>query len=91
MPFLTPVFGEGSPTKIGYRRKGTLILTSLLEDLVKIGRPFADTWCHSSPCRAEGNFKGSSRFADGRLKDDQGIVKIGRLEGIFERLLQIYE
>ena len=27
--------GEGSPTKIDYRKKGTLILTSLLEDLVK--------------------------------------------------------
>ena len=26
-------FGEGSPTKIDYRKKGTLILTSLLEDL----------------------------------------------------------
>ena len=29
-----PLLGEGSPTKINYRRKGTLILTSLLEDLV---------------------------------------------------------
>ena len=29
-----PFFGwEGSPTKIDYRKKGTLILTSLLEDL----------------------------------------------------------
>ena len=28
-----PFFGEGSPTKIEYRKKGTLILTSLLEDL----------------------------------------------------------
>ena len=26
--------GEGSPTKIDGRKKGTLILTSLLEDLV---------------------------------------------------------
>ena len=32
---LFPFFGEGSPTKIDYRRKGTLILTSLLEDLVE--------------------------------------------------------
>ena len=32
---LYPVFGEGSPTKINYRKKkqGTLILTSPLEDL----------------------------------------------------------
>ena len=36
MPFL-PIscLGEGSPTKMDYRKKrGTLILTSLLEDLV---------------------------------------------------------
>ena len=31
---LLPFVGEGSPTKIDYRKKGTLILTSLLEDLV---------------------------------------------------------
>ena len=30
--------GEGSPTKIDYRKKGALILTSLLEDLVEISR-----------------------------------------------------
>ena len=30
MPFL---LGEGSTTKIDYRKKGTVILTSLLEDL----------------------------------------------------------
>ena len=33
---LLPFFGEGSPTKIDYRKKGTLILTSLLEDLDKL-------------------------------------------------------
>ena len=34
---LLPFFGgEGSPTKIDYRKKGTLTLTSLLEDLVVI-------------------------------------------------------
>ena len=33
MPFLPTCLGEGSPTKIDYRKKGTLILTSLLEDL----------------------------------------------------------
>ena len=32
MPFY-PFFGEGSSTKIDYRKNGTLILTSLLEDL----------------------------------------------------------
>ena len=30
---LLPFLGEGSPTKIDYRKKGTLILTTLLEDL----------------------------------------------------------
>ena len=35
---LLPFFGEGSPTKIDYRKTvGTLILTCLLEDL-------ADVW-----------------------------------------------
>ena len=33
VPFY-PFLGEGSPAKIDYRKKGTLILTSLLEDLV---------------------------------------------------------
>ena len=34
MPTLTVSFlGEGSPTKIDHRKKGTLTLTSLLEDL----------------------------------------------------------
>ena len=33
MPFLTLFLGEGSPTQMDYRKKGTLILTSLLEDL----------------------------------------------------------
>ena len=36
MPFY-PFLGEGSPAKIDCRKKGSLILTSLLEDLVKIG------------------------------------------------------
>ena len=34
LPFLTIFLGESSPTKLEYRKKGTLILTSLLEDLV---------------------------------------------------------
>ena len=29
-----PFLGQGSPTKIDYTKKGTLILASLLEDLV---------------------------------------------------------
>ena len=31
-------FGEGSPTKIDYRKKATLVLSSLLEDLVRYHR-----------------------------------------------------
>ena len=38
VPFYRFFFGwEGSPTKIDYRKKGTLLLTSLLEDLVGVG------------------------------------------------------
>ena len=33
---LSLFLGEGSPTKIDYRKKGTRILTSLLEDLVVV-------------------------------------------------------
>ena len=35
MPFLSPFLGEGSPTKIDCRKMGTVVLNSLLEDLVK--------------------------------------------------------
>ena len=31
MPFTVSFLGEGSPTKIDYRKKGTLILTALLD------------------------------------------------------------
>ena len=38
-PFTVSFLGGGEPpTKIDYRKKGTLILTSLLEDLVGIGK-----------------------------------------------------
>ena len=36
MPFFTNFSGEGSPTNRDYRTKGTLILTSLVEDLGKV-------------------------------------------------------
>ena len=36
---MTLFFGEGFPIKVDYRRKGTLILTSLPEDLVVDCRP----------------------------------------------------
>ena len=53
VPLLSPLFGEGSPTGIDYREKGTLILTSLLEDLVCVA------WSHSLA------WDGSSSFAYG--------------------------
>ena len=39
-----PTFwGEGSPTKIDYRKRGTLLLTSLLEDLFSTPKPLYPT------------------------------------------------
>ena len=38
MPFY-PFLGKGSPAKIDYRQRGTLILTSLLEDLGDLSSP----------------------------------------------------
>ena len=38
VPF-KPFLVEGSPTQIDYRKKGTLILTSLLEDLASNDTP----------------------------------------------------
>ena len=43
MPFF-PFLGEVPPTKIDYRKKGALIRTSLLEDLVKY---WTQKWVHS--------------------------------------------
>ena len=34
---VSPFFGVGSPAKIDFRKRGTLILTSLLEDLEFLG------------------------------------------------------
>ena len=34
VPFSPLFLRQGSPTKMDYRKKGTLILTSMLEDLV---------------------------------------------------------
>ena len=33
VPFTVSLLGEGSPTKVATEKKGTLILSSLLEDL----------------------------------------------------------
>ena len=45
-----PFLGEGSPTKIDYRTKGALILTSLLEDLA-MGTTYMPDVPHRSPNR----------------------------------------
>ena len=37
-PLTVSFLAEGFPTKIDYRRKGTLILTYLLEDLANLSR-----------------------------------------------------
>ena len=42
-PFTVSFFGEGSPTKIVYLKKGTRILTSLLEDLVALQAEICST------------------------------------------------
>ena len=47
-----PFLGEGSPTKIDYRKKGILILTSLLKDLEVVVRQLTKrlTFCSTYPC-----------------------------------------
>ena len=52
VPFY-PFLGEGSPTKIDYRKKGTLILTSLLEDLVWESVAGQLAGCHSQDAKLE--------------------------------------
>ena len=42
---LGPLFGEGSPTTIDYRKKGALILSSLLEDLDNLQCVMCDSLC----------------------------------------------
>ena len=52
VPFVANSFfgWEGSPTKIGYRKKGTLTLSSPLEELVVV--PWTEAFgCPSSSCR----------------------------------------
>ena len=55
MPFLTLSLGEGSPTKIDYRKKtsGALILASLLEDLENLAPKTQRLIC-SGPWRVFG-------------------------------------
>ena len=47
---LITLFGEGSPTKIDCGKKGTLVLTSLLEDLVifRVGNGLWVMWVKQS-------------------------------------------
>ena len=46
------VLGEGSLTKIDYRKRGTLIQTSLLEDLASILGYGEATMANGQKCRA---------------------------------------
>ena len=47
VPFLTPWLEEGCPTKIDNRKKGTLILPSLLKDLAVGDEKGSKRPCHS--------------------------------------------
>ena len=49
VPFYT-FLGEGSPTKIDYRRKGTLVLASLLEDLANYSLDLCECQAHPDLC-----------------------------------------
>ena len=80
--FTVSFFGEGSPTKTDYRKKGTLILASLLEHL---------DWVLVSPAmdfgaskwlvflRVSGGGGGGSGFLDWRV---QGSAALGQLEAL---------
>ena len=69
---LLPCFfgGEGSPTKIDYRKKGTLILTALLEDLVRKARnePFI--------CLLPGEMRATRCPAVESLQNPQGSIQL---------------
>ena len=53
---LLPFFlAEGSPTKIDYNKKGTLLLTSLLEDLALFAKLVHRMATHSSNARWDGS------------------------------------
>ena len=81
--------GEGSPSKIDYRKKGTLILTSLLEDLVSIP---SIIWQNSmipealDPARADLSPGGPDLIATGASAHP--VPTKGRDGGPFGSLLQ---
>ena len=54
--------GEGSPTKTDYRRKGTLILTSRLEDLENLPFSNSESSLGSRPCHAHRLFRVGRHF-----------------------------
>ena len=60
MPFYL-FFWEGSPTRTDYSKKGTRILTSLLEDLVTIGLLKGPCPCQV-PCEMGGRVTDLSTF-----------------------------
>ena len=69
MPFLTHFFGwEGSPTKTGKtQKKGTLLLTSLLEDLDRVLLDVALGF-------KNGRKKGGQHACLSRVLEDQGVI-----------------
>ena len=81
---ILPFFGEGSPTKIDYRKKGTLILTSLLEDLGEVLKML-----NLLRWRLSGSQTASIRDVQGtpeRPKSLQEPLTLSELEVIFARL-----
>ena len=84
---LYPFLGEGSPTKRDYRKKGTLILTSLLEDLVWVGgnteHPESSSVPSGNPVSPPFGFSSGASpvkpledlFSSGRGKRQDGLQK----------------
>ena len=83
VPFLAPVLGEGSPTKIDYRKKLVpRILTSLLEDVGRL-----DWWCGSSLPPIKGEEIGQTVPTCGLPLHAYGIGEGG---GIFRLEISMY-
>ena len=64
MPFYRFFLGEGSPTKLDCRKKGTLILTFLLEDLVVLANP-PEVFVNGAIAQEGGGFGGRASGVGG--------------------------
>ena len=78
-PFIL-FLGEGSPTKIDYRKKGTLILTSLLEHLVMA--PKGD---HLSFLGSFGHVEVFFPGFGAEAASGQGLTQLQRMDGTSNR------